>query len=280
VGRFGGAVVTGDKRSDADASGGGVNVWEPSWARVYDYYLGGKDNFAVDRELGDKTIAKFPSAPLVALQNRAFLGRAARVLVQAGIRQFLDLGSGLPTRRNLHEVAQDFAPDSRVVYVDNDPIVLAHGGAILAKNPLTRVITADLREPETVLAHQDVLELLDFSRPVGLMMVAVGHFVPDLHPIVAAYRDRLASGSYLVLSHVTADGADRDLAAQSERDYQAAGGLVFRTTEEIADLFAGFDLLEPGLVPTYQWRPDVVGGLVAPTDESSPLILAGIGRLP
>ncbi|GAA0955853.1 SAM-dependent methyltransferase [Actinocorallia libanotica] len=262
----------------------GIDTTVPSPARVYDCFLGGKDNFAADRAAAQEIIAGFPDAPRVARQNRAFMRRAAAVMAEEGIGQFIDLGSGLPTADNLHHVVHRTAPGSRVVYVDNDPLVLAHGRALLADDASTKVVTADLREPETVLSACQEAGI-DLGQPVGLAMIAVLHFVPgDLAALVGAYRKRLARGSYLALSHVTADGLDPERTRQATGTYaRTASGLHFRSREEIEALFEGTWLLEPGVVPTWQWRPAAPADMprIGGEDDqaTSPVILAGVGHL-
>jgi SAM-dependent methyltransferase len=201
---------------------------KPHSARVYDYYLGGKDNFAADRETGHRAMQSWPAVRTAVRENRAFLGRAVRYLAaDAGIRQFLDIGTGLPSADNVHEVAQAVAPESCVVYVDNDPIVLAHARALLTSVPegCTAYIDADLRDPETLLASPEVAETLDLSRPVALMLVAVLHFLVDADDpgrVVATLLDALAPGSYLAASHVTPEH-DPDGVHGLERTYRQAG---------------------------------------------------------
>ncbi len=262
----------------------GIDVSIPHPARIYDFFLGGKDNFEPDRAAAEAAIAGFPDAPFVARQNREFMRRATSVMVKAGIRQFVDVGSGLPTADNLHQIARRVAPDSRVVYVDNDPIVLAHGSALLAKNATTSVVTADLREPEKVF---DACEAagIDFGKPVGLLMIAVLHFVPEgVTELVDVYRAKLVSGSYLALSHVTADGMTQERAEQAAGTYaRTPSGLHYRTPEQIEALFDGIDLLEPGVVATRLWRPEIVEGLptVGSGDRPTyPKVLAGVGLIP
>lgn len=241
----------------------GIDTSRPSVARMYDYYLGGKDHFAVDRAAAEQAIASFPEVPVLARTNRAFLGRVVRYLARdCGIRQFIDLGTGIPTAGNVHEVAQRADPGARVVYVDNDPIVLAHGRALLedaGQGDSVRVIDADMRDPSSVLSNADVDALIDWSQPLGVLFISVLHFVTaDPGKITAAYRDAVAPGSYLALSHLsygTAGESEVDEAA--DRVYgSTASGLVSRTADEIEGLFAGFDLVEPGLVPVAEWRPD------------------------
>jgi hypothetical protein len=230
-------------------------------ARRYDYLLGGKDNFAADRESGDRLIAAVPTMRTGVLENRRFLRRAVTYLArEAGIRQFLDIGTGIPTSPNTHEIAQGIAPASRVVYVDNDPIVLAHARALLTSSAegATAYLDADLREPGKILGHPDLLDTLDLSRPVALMLVAVLHFIPDaddprelLAPLVRA----LPSGSYLTLSHVTFDflpprAADQVDQIVSAEPFQA------RSRAEFEAFFDGLELVDPGVVPASQWRAE------------------------
>jgi hypothetical protein len=232
-------------------------------ARVYDYWLGGKDNFAVDRAAGEQAIAAYPDIVFSVRANRAFLARTVRYLTaEAGIRQFLDIGTGIPTSNNTHEVAQSVAPGARVVYVDNDPIVLAHARALLASSPegRTTYIDADLREPEKILASVAVTKTLDFSQPTALMLVAVLHFVPDeddpAHS-VSTLLDALPSGSYLVASHATLEYDPEGVtsAGRAFQDRGLAGQL--RTGDELSELvFSGLEMVDPGVVPVSEWRPD------------------------
>ncbi|MEO3784752.1 SAM-dependent methyltransferase [Actinocorallia sp. B10E7] len=260
----------------------GLDTTRPHPARMYDYYLGGKDNFASDREAADEILGRFPETRVIARQNRAFMHRAAAAMAASGIRQFLDLGSGLPTADNLHQVVQRTAPGSRVVYVDNDPIVLVHGRALLADDATTRVITADLREPGEVWEQTERTGLLDLEQPIGLMMVAVLHFVPgDLADLMRAYLDRLAPGSHLALAHGTADGLDADRTRQADSTYQkTSSGLYLRGAREIETLFDGTRLLEPGVVPTWDWRPDPAEARpTLPGGTAFPGVLAGVGLI-
>ena len=266
----------------------GLNTDIPHPARIYDFFLGGKDNFEADREAARKVIADFPDAARVARQNREFMRDAAALMVGLGIRQFLDLGSGLPTADNLHQVAQRAAPGTKVVYVDDDPIVLVHGRALLASDDSTSVITADLREPDLVWEQAEQTGLLDLEQPVGLMMIAVLHFVPgDLTDLVGAYLDRLPDGSHLALSHVTDQGLDPQEIEQATGPYaRTRSGLHFRTPEQIEALFDGIHLLEPGLVPTWQWCPEPEDARALPrirrnvdVKPTSPVILASVGHL-
>jgi hypothetical protein len=243
-----------------------IDTARPHAARMYDYFLGGKDNFAADRETARKAMASWPAVRTAVRENRAFLGRAVRFLVaEAGIRQFLDIGTGLPSANNVHEVAQAVAPECRVVYVDNDPIVLAHARALLTSAPegKTAYIHADLRDPEKILGHQAVRYALDLTEPVALMLVAILHFLPDSdnpRQIMRTLLDALPSGSYLVASHVTPEH-DPEGVIGLERTYQAAGvPAQTRVVDDFADLaFTGLELVDPGLTLVSEWRPDSTG---------------------
>ena len=246
-----------------------INTGVPNPARIYDYFLGGKDNFPADREVAEQVVAIAPVARDIVEDNRAFLRRAVRLLAgEAGIRQFIDLGSGLPTQGNVHEIAQAAAPDARVVYVDNDAMVVTHSRALLAGDN-TAAIEADLRDPDSVMRHPEVRELIDFGRPVALLLLAILHFVPDDEDpfgIVARYTDALPAGSYLAISHGTRDIPARpdmspeamaEMGAKVERLYQlTTASLVTRTHAQVERFFDGFDLLDPGLVEIQLWRPD------------------------
>jgi len=235
----------------------GIDTDTPNIARMYDYYLGGKDNFAVDREAAEKVLALFPQLPTVARENRAFLGRAVRFLAgEAGVRQFVDVGAGLPTMDNVHRVARREAPDARVLYVDYDPVVAAHGRALLADSPTVGVIQADLRNPKEILDHPERRSVIDLAEPVAVLLVAILHFVPDdddPRGIVARLRDALAPGSYLVVSH--AGGADVPAVREAAAEYQrATAPMVLRSRPEVLRFFDGFDLVDPGLVDIGGWR--------------------------
>ncbi len=260
-------MFTGDSEDDVtgDSEDGGISPFDTSvarQARIYDYLLGGKDNFAADREAAEQAVAAFPGLAAWARHNRAFLARAVRYLVsEAAIRQFLDIGTGLPTADNTHEVAQRIAPESRVVYVDNDPVVLVHARALLTSSPegATAYVQADLRDPETIL--RAAADTLDFTRPVALMLLAILHVVPDADDpwaIVSRIMAALPSGSYLVISHPASDVRAVEIAEMTRRFNQRLGNVVSagRTRDEVARFFAGLDLVEPGIVPTPQWRPD------------------------
>jgi hypothetical protein len=225
-------------------------------ARRYNYWLGGKDNFAADRESGEAVLKVFPGARVWARENRSFLRRAVTYLArEAGIRQFLDIGTGIPTANNTHEVAQSLAPAARVVYVDNDPIVLVHARALLTSTPegRTAYVDADFRDPERILADPETRKVLDFSQPVALMLLAVLHFFPDgdgPYEIVDRLVSELAPGSYLTISHGTGDFMSSD-----QQGAMAGLGHV-RSRVELARFFAGLDLVEPGIASIESWRPD------------------------
>jgi len=229
-------------------------------ARRYDYWLGGKDNFAADRESGDAIAAAFPSIRTAVLENRRFLRRAVTFLAeQAGVRQFLDIGTGLPTANNTHDVAQAIAPESRIVYVDNDPLVLVHARALLTSSAAgaTAYVEADLREPDKILKAAELRDTLDLARPVALMMIATLHFIPDADDpfgVVAQLLGALPPGSYLVISHATSDGLPPALAADIAAGRHGPGRL--RTRSEFAGFFTGLELVPPGIVSVADWRAD------------------------
>nr|MDT0663951.1 SAM-dependent methyltransferase [Micromonospora sp. DSM 115978] len=257
-----------------------IDTTKPSIARVYDAVLGGKDNFDVDRAIADQALKIIPEIGDVGRYNRAILSRAVTHLTRdVGIRQFVDLGSGLPTVDNTHRVAQRAAPDARVVYVDNDPIVLAHGRALLVENDKTAVVTADLRQPADVLARPEIQALIDFDEPVGLMLVGVIHHLGDdegPQQIVQAYLDAVPSGSYLFLTHFCASSPDA-LALQ-EAMLRDLGTGRFRTLEEIAAYFDGLELLDPGVVYLPEWRPDEP--VTYPMTVGQRLMAGGVARKP
>ena len=227
-------------------------------ARRYDYWLGGKDNFAADRESGDAIAAAFPTVRTAVIENRRFVRRAVAFLAgHAGIQQFLDIGTGIPTSPNVHEIAQAIAPASRVVCVDNDPIVLAHARALLTSSAegATAYIDADLRDPGKILDDPRLLDTLDFSRPIALMLAAILHFIPDEedpYGIVARLVDALPEGSYLVLSHATNDFLSPEEVAEIVAG--RFGAFFARSETEFARYFEGFELVPPGIVSVAQWR--------------------------
>jgi SAM-dependent methyltransferase len=239
-----------------------IDTSVPQSARVYDYLLGGKDNFPADRAVGDQIIELVPTVGVQVREQRAFLARSVRYLTaEAGVRQFLDIGTGIPTAGNVHDVAQAIAPSSRVLYVDNDPIVLAHSRALLQRTPEGRLafILADLRDPQSILDDPVFGKTLDLTQPVGLVLIGITHHLrddDDPRRIIQILVDALAPGSYLVLSQITGDfdlAAMRQVAAVVEQ-----GGVpyVVRSYADTEPFFAGLELVEPGLVPIEAWRPD------------------------
>jgi len=236
-----------------------VDIDRPSPARMYDFFLGGWHNFAVDRQMAAQVIQAVPDFWRTAQANRAFLRRAVRYLVDTGIRQFLDLGSGIPTVGNVHEIAQAAAPSARVVYVDVDPVAVTHSTALLAHNPHACAIRGDIRHPPVILHHRQVIEMLDLRQPIGILMTSVLHFIPDTdqpQQIIAQFQQAIPPGSFLVLTHGTSQ-ARPDEGAELLRLYQrSATPLVDRTRDQIRTLLAGLDLIDPGLVWAPQWRPD------------------------
>jgi hypothetical protein len=260
--------MAGDRPNWAPES---IDLERPNAARVYDYLLGGAANFETDRVFAEKLLEMMPAARPAARMNRAFLRRAVRYCVSAGIDQFLDIGSGVPTAGNVHEIA----PGARVQYVDNEPVAVTHSELLLRDNPNASCMLGDLTDPDPILAAST----LDFSRPVGLLMVAVLHFIPDEagpHEAVARYVSMLAPGSYLVLSH----GAERSTTpTEVDRLYEtSANPGVRRTPAEIATFFDGLELVEPGLVWTPEWQPDSPDDKL--DDPASSLVMAGVGRKP
>jgi SAM-dependent methyltransferase len=252
----------------------------PNAARIYDYLLGGSHNFAADRAAGDQAAAVMPELPLIMRAGRAFLRRSLRHLVAAGVDQFLDLGSGIPTAGNVHEVVQQVNPQARVVYVDIDLVAVACAYALLVDNPRTTVIHADLRAPDRILADPQLRELLDLARPVGVIMSAVLHFVPDADDpagIVAGYRDAIAPGSYLILGHAARDDRIAGQAAATKVWDRTATPLFPRTRDQIAALLADLDLVQPGLVPLPLWRPD---GPIDTDGQDRVAGLAAVARKP
>jgi hypothetical protein len=243
-------------------------VTRPNIARVYDAFLDGKDNFAADRAVVELTLQIAPDAADGAKANRAFLRRVTRYLAgPARIGQFLDIGSGLPSQGNVHEIAAEVNPAARVVYIDNDPVVLIHAQALLTGTPWVRVVTADARRPEEILDSPLIRESIDFGRPVGLLMFAILHHVSDEEDpagIVAAFRDAAAPGSYLAISSFRMPGPEHPEDAAKTRAVQEVfnaklGTGLWREHEEILGWFGDWDLLEPGLVPLPEWRPDITG---------------------
>jgi S-adenosyl methyltransferase len=255
----------------------GIDTRTANPARIYDALLGGKDHYPVDRATAQAILKAAPQAREGARENRGFLQRAVRFLAEAGIRQFLDIGTGLPTQGNVHEIAHKVAPDARVVYVDNDPMVHTHALALLTNNrPSTVAVLADLRQPEAILTHPQMRQLLDLTRPVGVLLVAVLHFISDEENptgIVARLREGMAPGSYLVISHATGDFHPQAGAKVSQIYRHASAPLVLRSRTEIERFFDGFDLVAPGLVQPAAWRPDP-----GPLSPSAGGFYSGVGQ--
>ncbi len=239
--------------------GAGVDPTTPNVARMYDFYLGGKDNFAADREAAERIMKIMPHAPEWVRTNRGFLVRAVEALSELGLRQFVDIGTGLPTQDSVHQVARRRGRGARVVYVDVDPVVVSHGRALLATDADSTVIQADMREPEAILTHPETRALIDFERPVAVLLVAVLHFVPgdrEAAAIVSRLCSGLAPGSHLVISHITADEVAPDVASEGRQIYATTslGSITPRTPAQVSALFDGLELLEPGLVGVEYWR--------------------------
>ncbi|MEV7964387.1 SAM-dependent methyltransferase [Sphaerisporangium sp. NPDC088356] len=259
-----------------------VDPFTPSVARIYDYYLGGKDNFASDREAAEKIIEILPNVRDVARENREFLVRTVTYLSEQGVRQFLDIGAGLPTQRNVHQVAQELAPESRIVYVDNDPIVLTHARALLAENDRVVVVGADMRGSQALLDHPDVRAHLDFSQPVAILMLGVLHFVPDddeATKIVATFRSALGPGGHLVISHGSIGDLSEDKGAEGQKVFSrtSAPGVTSRSPGQVLAFFDGLDLVDPGVVPLRDWRPEMGFSIVKEGEAGA---VGGVGRLP
>ncbi|MCT9930735.1 SAM-dependent methyltransferase [Planotetraspora sp. A-T 1434] len=255
----------------------GVDVSVPSSARVYDYLLGGKDNYAVDRKVAEKLLSVAPDTRSVARANRAFLARAVRFLAAQGIRQFIDLGTGIPTPPSVHELAREADPSARVVYVDNDPVVKVHNDALLATDEGVITVEADVRRPEVILADPRLRALIDFSAPVGVLFLTVLHFVTDeedARGIVARWREEMTSGSYVVISNMTAGSDPEALRNLRAMTANTPAHSTFRTHDELMRFFDGFELVEPGLLPVQEWRPlmDHVPTLM--------VVEGGVGRKP
>jgi S-adenosyl methyltransferase len=258
-----------------------VDVTIPSPARMYDYYLGGKDNYPADRLAAGKALTAVPCGRQVAWANRKFLVRAVKCIARRGIDQFIDLGTGIPTSPNVHEVARSVNPGATVAYVDNDPIVVVHDGALLAgSGEYITAVRGDVRYPLNIITNHTVRQVIDFSRPVGILFVAVLHFITDEenpYDSVAAFRDRMRPGSHIVISHITSDGSAPNTIRSIQEAYRTATApAVFRTREQIEKLFSGFELLKPGLVEVSGWRGNNRKPAVLPALR----FLGGVGRKP
>jgi S-adenosyl methyltransferase len=259
-----------------------IDTTVPNAARVYDYLLNGSHNFAADRELANKVQQAMPAVRDAARINRSFLRRAVLFMIESGIRQFLDIGSGIPTVGNVHEIAQRADPECRIVYVDKEPVAVAHSNLLLEGNDRAAAIQANLRDVEAVFDHPQTKRLLDLDQPIGLLLLLLLHFVPDSWEpvgVLARYRDRLAPGSYLTLSHGTADGNSAGLTEAVQYYKNTPEPLYPRGREEVLRLFAGFELVEPGLVGCAFWRPSGPGD-ISDSAEMNTLIYGGVGRKP
>lgn len=261
----------------------GIDISVPSVSRMYDFYLGGSHNFEVDREAARKAMEFMPGLPKVMQANRAFMRRAVRYALSEGVGQFLDIGSGIPTFGNVHEVAQAIDPAAKVAYVDHDPVAVAHSQAVLEGNDGATIASADLRRPWEIRDSPEVSKLLDFDRPVALLLVAVLHFIEDADDpqgAVAALRDMLAPGSLLIVTHATYEGIplSREEAGGAVGVYRnIRNPLIMRTRDEVARFFDGYELVEPGLVSMPEWRPE---NAAAPENEDPYAFsgIAGVGR--
>lgn len=265
--------------TDGIECGSGLDPTVPNVARIYDFMLGGKDNFAADRQLAEQILSNVPTSAWSARQQRAFVVRAVRYCAQRGIGQFLDVGSGLPTMDNVHEVARRVVPDAAVVYVDNDPVALCHGRALLAASPGIAAIWGDAREPQKILDHVETHGLLDLTRPMAVLMTGILHFIADTEDpagIVQVFRDAIPAGSYLVLSQATDDVRPDDAEYAKDVIRRASAPLLHtRSHSEFAAFFDGLELVDPGLVLTVQWRPEEP---VRDLEQAG--IYVGIGRKP
>lgn len=259
-----------------------IDTSNPHPARMYDWYLGGKDNYPVDEAMGRQMLALDPRVPVMARVNRAFMHRTTSWLAGQGIRQFLDVGTGIPTEPNLHQVAQRIAPDARVVYCDNDPIVLAHAAALLrgTDEGTTEYLQADVRDPDTIL--DGARKVLDLSRPVALSLIALLHFVSDedgAHELVGRLLAELPSGSHLVITHATADFTPEESQAATEKLKAAGVTLALRSREEFARFFTGLELIDPGIEVPHRWHPEL-GDPVPGQDDGVIPGYGAVGRKP
>ncbi|MFI5669680.1 SAM-dependent methyltransferase [Streptomyces sp. NPDC051704] len=251
----------------------GIDISVPSVSRIYDYYLGGSHNFEVDRQAARRAMEFLPGLPKIMQANRAFMRRAVRYAVAQGVTQFLDIGSGIPTFGNVHEIAQAASPEARVVYVDHDPVAVAHSRAVLGGDERSGIVAADLRKPQDILAAPEVSQLLDLERPVALLLVAVLHFLEDSddpYAAVAELRDALAPGSLLVVTHASYEGIplSQEVASGTVGVYRdIRNPLVMRSGEQIGRFFDGFELVEPGVVFMPLWHPE---GTEDPEDGEAP----------
>ncbi|MFS8105149.1 SAM-dependent methyltransferase [Lentzea alba] len=256
-----------------------IDVNRPSAARIYDAHLGGFHNFQVDRDAAAKIVAFMPELPDILRANRSFLRRAVRYLVGQGVTQFLDLGSGIPTVGNVHEIAWKANPDCRIVYVDSDPVAVSHSRTILSGIDRSTAIQGDLRHPQKILSDPETQRLLDFSQPIAVLMFAVLHFVPDSDDpagIIREYLDAAAPGSYLAISHASLEGPEPQKAEEATQQFRrSVTEFSMRTRTEITGMFDGLDLVDPGVVYLPQWQPDPGDEIGAPARTST---FAGLAR--
>ena len=256
----------------------GIDPRVPSPARMYDYYLGGKDNYAADRVAAEIALSVVPHGRAIARANRRFLARAVEFMAKRGVAQFVDLGTGIPTRPAVHDIARSLIPDARVLYVDNDPVVTAHNRALLAKDEGIEAVHGDIREPYKIFGSPELQRLIDFGQPVGLLFVAVLHFIPpedDPESSARTFTKYLVPGSYLAVSHITSDGTHPDVIAAVEDAYKTASApAVFRTASQIRAFFDGLDLVPPGLADVTSWPGRSPGAARSPALG----FLAGIGH--
>jgi hypothetical protein len=249
----------------------------PSPARMYDYYLGGKDNYAVDRQAAEKALSVVPHGRQIARANRAFLIRAVTLMAERGVSQFIDLGTGFPTKPNVHQAARAINPGAKVAYIDNDPVVTIHNRALLAKDDKILALHGDIRHPHTFLGGDEIWQLIDFSQPIGVLFVAVLHFIPpedDPEGSVATLVRNMVPGSYLALSHITSDGTAPEVIATIHDAYRTASApAIFRTRHQIRQFFDGLQLIEPGLADLSEWHTSAIRRELGP---SALRFLAGI----
>jgi hypothetical protein len=260
--------------ADPESAPPGIDVTKPHIARVYDWALGGKDNYAADREYAAKLMEFAPEYPMLARANRAFLVRVVRFLAESGIRQFIDLGTGIPTSPNVHEVAWSVDPSARVVYVDNDPIVAVHNDALLTAQEGVVTIKADIRRPDVVFDHPDMRRLIDLDQPVGVLFLAVLHLVADddAARIVTTFQEHVAQGSYLAISHGTSDSDPKTVAQIREMSKKGPIRGYPRSNAEIRQFFDGLEMVEPGMVSVTDWRPETE------SPRTRLIWMGGIGR--
>jgi predicted O-methyltransferase YrrM len=259
----------------------GTDLDKPNAARVYDYYLGGSHNFAVDREMARKAMALWPELPLIMRANRAFLRRAVQYVAEQGVTRFLDIGSGIPTFGAVHEIAREITSDARVVYVDRDPVAVAHSRLLLKDDPLSEVVEADLRDPADLLARPAVAALLEAGEPIAVLLVAVLHFVSDAEEpekIVGLLRDAMPPGSLLVVSHAGLEGRPDQAGPHQDLYARTPTPMTMRSRERITGMFDGFDLVEPGVVYLSEWHPDGPASVGVRPERMAGLV--GVGRRP